>query len=347
MAEIDATNLVCNGCWATIVDLVAYKTSCSHLFCRPCAESCVCFSLKTLAPREHNPPHPPPPPPRGRSYFTSSTLCPLCDARLGGDGDIVELAADKSPAACLRAFSLAAFHPETALRLLTDAVTFSRGQTALYGTREAWKKGQESEGLKRRLVEAENRLHTLLAELGAKAGEVADLQDRLALKVKEVAAQKAERKRYEEAYARSTGGRGGALLLGAGGGGGGGPSPLGEGSSFFGGGGGGHTVVVMPPSALGGGGGRRDSVSSVRGGGGGGGGPGALSAAAAAAAAAEVQRRQGASLFRPLTPLTGPGTGCRGGASSRSGGGGGGGGQAPASLFPGGGTGWGGSGGGR
>jgi len=319
MGEIDSSSLTCNGCWLALSEAAAaYKTSCSHLFCRPCAEG----------------------------YFSSSTLCPLCDARLGGDGDIVELPGDKSPTACLHFFALAAFHPDTALRLLTDAVAFSRAQTALYGTREAWKRGQEGEGLKRRLVEAENRLHTLVGELSGKAGEVADLQDRLALKTKELAAQKAERKRLEEAYSRATGGRGGALLL-AGAEGGGGPSPMGEGAAGGGlfGGGGGHTVVLCPPAALGAA--RRDSVSSSRGGGGGGGGfPGAPSPSAFAAAQAAQGRYAAQSLLRPITPLVGPGFRSAGGGGGPRGAAGGGG---QPSLFPstsaGAGGGWGGSGG--
>ena len=342
--DIDPSALICNGCWKGLSD-VAYKTTCSHLFCRPCAES----------------------------YFSQSGLCPLCDARLGGEGDIVELQGDKSPAGCLRAFSLAAFHPETAQRLLTDALSFARAQTALYGTREVWVKGQEGDGLKRRLVEAENRLHTLVSvfavcentsvlhaltpnlptprgptqvgELSSSAGVVADLQDRLAVKTKELAAQKSERKRLEEAYSRATGGRGGALLLATGT-----ASPLGEGGFFGGGGGGGgssghaggHTVVVMPSASLG----RRESVSSSRGGFPQGGNP-----AAAAATAAAAGRFAGASLLRPITPLTGSGfrSGASGFARSGSGGGvggGGGGSAAQPPFFPTSG-GWGGATGGR
>ena len=136
MSEIDPCVILCNGCWLPLHDK-AYKTSCSHVFCRACAES----------------------------FFSKRQICPLCDAAVGGEAGIIELATDKSPAACLRAFALAVFHPEDAQRLASDALTWARSQTALYGTRECWLKSQEVEGLKRRLTEADNRLHTLMSEL--------------------------------------------------------------------------------------------------------------------------------------------------------------------------------------
>ena len=129
MSEITATEIRCNACWRPVVG-TAYTTSCSHLFDRNCAER----------------------------FFGASLTCPLCSATLSRD-DIIEVSATRPTTAAL--FGFAVFHSPDVLRAISEAVTFARAQTALYGTREIWVKAKEADTAKRRLVEAENRTRTL------------------------------------------------------------------------------------------------------------------------------------------------------------------------------------------
>ena len=135
MSEIDSTQLRCNSCWVVlgVGQPDAYKTTCSHLFCGPCTT-------------------------RSLSKSGPHSLCPLCDQPAE---DLLLLTSDRSTETAVRFFSFAAFYPEDALRLVTDAAVFARSQTGLYGTREVWMKQQEVEGLKRRLTEADNRVNSL------------------------------------------------------------------------------------------------------------------------------------------------------------------------------------------
>ena len=84
-SEIDATLLRCNSCWLTFGSASlaeqAFKTSCNHLFCGPCAT---------------------------RTLYTPGkpSLCPLCDQPVE---DIHKLPSDRSQEAALHVFAFAAF----------------------------------------------------------------------------------------------------------------------------------------------------------------------------------------------------------------------------------------------
>ena len=104
--------------------------------------------------------------------------CPLCDAGVDGEGGLVELDAGATPEAAAACFSFAAFHLGDAQPVFADAVAFARAQTALYGTRELWLRDKDAEALQRRVVEAENKLHSCISELHAKGREAADLSVR-------------------------------------------------------------------------------------------------------------------------------------------------------------------------
>jgi len=106
----------------------------------------------------------------------------------------------------VKVFSFGAFFCEDAQRLLGDALNFARSQTALFGTRELWVREKELDAAKRRLVEADNRMNTLLAELDLKQREVEDYSTRLATKTRDAAEQRQRRKQVEEAYTKITGG---------------------------------------------------------------------------------------------------------------------------------------------
>ena len=82
-----------------------------------------------------------------------------------GEGSLIELIPDHSPEMAVKVFAFGAFFSEDGQRLMADAATFARGQTALYGTRELWLKEKEMDAMKRRIVEADNRINTLLGEL--------------------------------------------------------------------------------------------------------------------------------------------------------------------------------------
>ncbi len=131
-SEIDAHTLRCNACWRDIKTGHCYKTPCAHLFCQPCATT----------------------------HFGRALTCPLCNAELAGDA-IVELTADRSPDVAIALYGYASFHGAEAERISADAAAFARGQTALYGTRETWVKSQEGAALKRRVIEAENKLNSM------------------------------------------------------------------------------------------------------------------------------------------------------------------------------------------
>ena len=135
MAEISSTSLWCNSCWRELTSGNSYKTSCLHLFCEACAH---------------------------KSFANQSLICPLCDAGLNGDGGVILITPDRSAETAIKVFAFAAFHCDDALRLVHDGVSFARGQTALLGTRELWVKEREADGMKRRIIEADTRINTLM-----------------------------------------------------------------------------------------------------------------------------------------------------------------------------------------
>ena len=152
--EISAVELRCNACWRSIgagAGSRAYKTPCSHLFCRGCSER----------------------------YFSRKLTCPLCSVEFASGDAISELAVERSAEAAAATFAFAAFHSEEALRVVGDALAFARAQTALYGTREVWCKTRDADSLTRRLVEAENKARSMAAELEKAARDSADLGARL------------------------------------------------------------------------------------------------------------------------------------------------------------------------
>ena len=134
MSEISSTSLWCNTCWKELTSGSSYKTSCLHLFCENCAQKA----------------------------FSVTLTCPLCDASLSGDGGVILVTPDRSSETAIRVFAFAAFHCDDALRLVHDGVSFARAQTALFGTRELWVKDRELDGMKRRIIEADNRINTLM-----------------------------------------------------------------------------------------------------------------------------------------------------------------------------------------
>ena len=108
--EIDARAFNCNACWRKLAAATSFRTSCAHLFCSPCAHKC----------------------------FERRAQCPLCSKPVT-EADITELVngPDTDAAAAIAVFSLAAVDPEAVLKIVAEAVAFSRAQTALYGARRA------------------------------------------------------------------------------------------------------------------------------------------------------------------------------------------------------------------
>ena len=84
-------------------------------------------------------------------------------------------------AAC---FAYTAFSTADALPVIIEALQFARAQTALYGTREIWLRAKEAEGIQRRVVETENRVHSLMGELQVRAREAQDLEGKLLSKTR-------------------------------------------------------------------------------------------------------------------------------------------------------------------
>lgn len=75
--------------------------------------------------------------------------------------------------------SYLAFHPEIGFPIVAEAVEFSRGQIALYGTRAVWIRAKEVEGLLLRKTEMENLLNTRLHELTMKTSEALEMTSKL------------------------------------------------------------------------------------------------------------------------------------------------------------------------
>ena len=152
-----------SGCNAPFRTL--FCRACLHLYCPSCAEK----------------------------HFSIRMVCPLCSKSVAEDGDLVEL--NNSPdlsAPALATFSLACLNLDVAMKMVLDAVVFCRTQTALSGehpsvgqnlhpasyagqllrplcrftlhfagTREVFMRATETDVIKRRLVETENKLNTV------------------------------------------------------------------------------------------------------------------------------------------------------------------------------------------
>jgi hypothetical protein len=205
--SLEPSNLECNACWSRVTTGKAYKTQCQHLYCTTCAHRF--FQRKMMCPlcevRGQAVPVP-----RGRpcgvvarapscavgspvlNCWESSALAlpaespaPATQTKLENDGGIIEMYADTSAELAGVVLGYFSFHPEEAFRLASDATAFTRGQIAISGQRLAWAKDNEMDSTKRCLVELENKLNTVMSELGSKAKEAADLMSKLQLKVAE------------------------------------------------------------------------------------------------------------------------------------------------------------------
>jgi len=266
--EVDPRALLCNACWSALASaggagrgpsVKAYKTTCGHLFCRACAEK----------------------------WFTRKLACPLCEARLDAETGIVELDTAASGDVVAAALAYALFHAEDAAKVLAEGAGLARAQTAIYGTRAAWAAAQDTDKVGRRVVELENKLNSVMAELSAKQREAAEVTARLVARGGERDELERKLKLVARAFEAATGRPGAAAQAlaaasgraatppshGGGGGGGGGAWGAGAGggggSGAWGGAGAGGALFTggAPPGQ----GARRPSVSGGGGGGGGGG----------------------------------------------------------------------------
>jgi hypothetical protein len=132
-------------------------------------------------------------------------VCPLCDTDLSQDGGLLQLVADGSHEIARACYSYTAFHADTAFPIITEAVEFTRGQIALYGTRAVWIRAKEVDLLSQRKTEIENMLNSRTHELNIKTAEAAEYLSKLQSKQSECEELKKRLASTNAAYLNVTG----------------------------------------------------------------------------------------------------------------------------------------------